>query len=230
MSPSALDRRDMVRASSLFFKKSLSRRRPWTCRLTFVARDECVQQGHTALHLAAMHGHTPIVRLLLGKMSPHEINRANHVRAPSLFPSYGRIDREHEQRSSDHTLVARDDYVQYGRTALHVAAEQGHTEIVGLVLEHMSQETVLRVDNVRALNRRLPSYPRVDRAHRERSLPTLFDRDDHVRTGRYHGPGDGPRPRPAGQRDDRRTERPWCRRYDKSCRGAGRWMYGAPYD
>ena len=52
--------------------------------MTFVACDDGVQVGWTALHVAAVKGHNEIVQLLLPKMSEAAIN-LNPVRDPSFF-------------------------------------------------------------------------------------------------------------------------------------------------
>ena len=52
-------------------------------------------------------------------------------------------------------LCAFDDGVQYGDTALHCAAANGHADCVELLLKHMDREGVQLKNNVRNLKRSL---------------------------------------------------------------------------
>ena len=48
------------------------------------------------------------------------------------------------------TIVARVDDVQNGKTALHIAAERGHADVVELLLPEMTDNGVAMRNNVRA--------------------------------------------------------------------------------
>ena len=85
--------------------------------MTFVARDDYVQGGNTALLAAASHGYADVVEQLLSKMSRDEVDLPNVVRdALFLSLSYRHVDLVYYRRSSRHTLTRRSvlamDYVR----------------------------------------------------------------------------------------------------------------------
>jgi len=104
------------------------------------------ENGETALHRAAGHGHGDVVVLLLGRMEGADVATKDRLGKTALHWAAWRGDADVVTlllgRMKGADVAAKD---KNGETALHCAAERGHTDVVVLLERALEKESTSRI-------------------------------------------------------------------------------------